>query len=67
MRINPKPKPRWNPHLWEDAKRFTRPTEVLPPYLEGVPAPALSHSPNAHFTLVSAYMNPWFTTTDENP
>ena len=21
----------------------------------------------AHFTLVLAYMNPWFTTTDENP
>ena len=32
---------------------------------EGVPAPALNLSPNAHFTLVSAYMNPWFTTTDE--
>ena len=51
--LNPKPKPRWNLHLWEDAKRFTRPTEVVPPYLEGVPAPALSLSPNARFTLVS--------------
>ena len=46
-------KPRWNLHLWDDADLFTRPTEVLPPYLEGVPAPALNLSPNAHFTLVS--------------
>ena len=31
-----------------------RPTEVLPPHLEGVPAPALNLSPNAQFTLASA-------------
>ena len=41
--------------------------KLLHLYLEDYPTPLLEIFPNAHFTLVSAYMNPWFTTTDENP
>ena len=60
-------KPRWNLHSWAIKIGLCDPLKLFHLYLEDGPAPLLDLFPNAHFTLVSAYMNPWFTTTDENP
>ena len=65
-RLNTKLKPRWDLHLWGDEDWLRRHSEALPNVPEGRgPTPPLEPPLYVHFTLVSAYMNPWFTTTDE--